>query len=164
MYINFLWHPKLCMPFILYSIWHYVGFLVVRHIKIVAGRSRHSISFLNENLWVKSLAGRSCHLVSIFDQNLHLTLRSCHFTSFFRQISDFCAIEGEEGHTMCFFQATKGRSTWARHKGHASLPGPRLHSSGTLLPFSYETSVLPMPLSRRDEDLAGYVFKMRMSI
>ena len=27
-----------------------------------------------------------------------------------------------------------------------------------------ETRVLPVPLSRKSEDLAGYVFKMRMSI
>ena len=181
------------MPFILYSIWHYAGFLVGRRTKIVAGRSRHSVSFLNENPRVKSLAGRSRHRVSIFNQNPHLTLRSRHLTSIFGQIFHFRAIEGDDGRAtfgrkrnpMCF-QPTKGRSTRAKREKHvsdtretrerharntratrekhASISGRRLHSTGTFLPFSYETRVLPVPLSRRDEDLAGYVFKMRMSI
>ena len=60
---------------------------------------------------MKSLAGRSCHLVSIFHQNLHLTLRSHHFTSFFRQISDFCAIDREEGHTTCFLSYKRQEHT-----------------------------------------------------
>ena len=58
-------------------------------------------------------------------------------TSFFGQKSDFHAIEGEEGRATCFFGATKGRSTRAKCEKHASISGPRLHSSGTLLPFSY---------------------------
>ena len=58
-------------------------------------------------------------------------------TSFFGQKSDFRTIEGEEGRATCFFGATKGRSTRAKREKHASLPGSRLHSSGTLLPFSY---------------------------
>ena len=148
------------MPFILYSIWHYVGFLVERRTKIVAGRSRHSVSFLNENPRVKSLAGRSRHRVSIFNRNPRLTLRSRHLTSFSRQIFLFHAIEGDNGHAtlgrtrnpMCF-QPTKGRSTQAKHKQnarnmretrekHASLSGGQLHSSGTLLPFSYGDTCL----------------------
>ena len=143
------------MPFILYSIWHYVGFLVGRRTKIVAGRSRHSVSFLDENPQVKSLAGRLHHLVSFFNQNPRLMLRSCHLTSFSGQIFLFRAIEGDNGHAtlgrkrnpMCF-QPTKGRSTWAKHEQnvrnmwetrekHASLSGGQLHYSGTLLPFSY---------------------------
>ena len=136
--------------------------------KIVAGRSHHSVSFLNENLQVKSLAGRFNHRVSIFNQNPHLTLRSCHFTSFFGQKSDFCAIEGEEGRTMCFAMCFFAPYKEAHASMHASKtqeqPAPDLHSTGTFLPFSYGTRVLPVPLSRRDEDLAGYIFKMRMSI
>ena len=31
-------------------------------------------------------------------------------------------------------------------------------------PLLYRTRVLPVPLSQKDEDLAGYVFEMRMSI
>ena len=93
----------------------------------LAGRSRHSVSFLNENPRVKSLAGRSRHCVSIFNRNPRLTLRLRHLTSFFGQKSDFRAIEGEEGHTtlgrkrnpMCF-QPTKGRSTRAKREKHAS--------------------------------------------
>ena len=142
------------MPFILYSIWHYVGFLIWRRTKIVAGRSRHSVSFLNENPRVKSLAGRSRHLVSIFNQNPRLMLRSRHLTSIFGQIFHFRAIEGDDGRAtlgrkrnpMCF-QPTKGRSTWAKReqnarnmratrKKHASISSHRSHSSGTLLPFS----------------------------
>ena len=115
------------MPFILYSIWHYVGFLVGRCTKIVVGRSRHSVSFYDQNPQVKSLAGRSRHLVSIFNWNPRLTLRSRHFTSFFGQKSDFRAVEGEEGRAtlgrkrnpMCF-QPTKGRSTRAKCEKHAS--------------------------------------------
>ena len=115
------------MPFILYSIWHYVGFLIWRRTKIVAGRSRHSVSFYDRNPRVKSLAGRSRHHVSIFNQNPRLTLRSRHLTSFFGQIFLFRAIEGEEGRAtlgrkrnpMCF-QPTKGRSTRAKREKHAS--------------------------------------------
>ena len=87
------------------------------HTKIIAGRSHHSISFLNENLRVKILAGRSCHLVSIFNRNLRLTLRSRHLTSFFGQKSNFRAIEGEEGRAMCF-----ARCFFAPYKeAHASM-------------------------------------------
>ena len=114
------------MPFILYSIWHYVGFLVERRTKIVAGKSRHSVSFYNWNPRVKSLAGRSRHRVSIFNQNPRLTLRWRHFTSFFGQIFLFRAIEGDDGRAtlgrkrnpMCF-QPTKGRSTRAKREQNA---------------------------------------------
>ena len=142
------------MTFILYSIWHDVGFLVERHTKIVSGRWRHSVSFYNWNPRVKSLAGRSRHCVSIFNRNPRLTLRSRHLTSFFGQKSDFRTIEGEEGRAtlgrkrnpMCF-QPTKGRSTQAKcekhasdmretWEKHASISGRRSHSSSTLLPFS----------------------------
>ena len=126
------------MPFILYSIWHYVGFLVERRTKIVAGKSCHSISFYNWNPCVKSLAGRSRHHVSIFNQNPRLTLRWRHFTSFFGQIFLFRAIEGDDGRaTLGCKRPTKGRSTWAKREKHASISGGRLHSSGTLLPFFY---------------------------
>ena len=54
--------------------------------------------------------------------------------------------------------------TRAKREKHASLSGFRLHSSGTPLPFSDGTRVLPVPLSQKSEDLEGYVFKMRMSI
>ena len=111
------------MPFVLYSIWHYVGFLVEHRTKIVAGRSRHSVSFYDR---VKSLAGRSRHRVSIFNQNPRLTLRSRHLTSFFGQIYLFRAIEGDNGRAtlgrkrnpMCF-QPIKGRSTRAKREQNA---------------------------------------------
>ena len=111
------------MPFVLYSIWHYVGFLVGRRTKIVAGRSRHSVSFYDR---VKSLAGRSRHRVSIFNQNPRLTLRSRHLTSFFGQIYLFRTIEGDNGcatlgrkrNPMCF-QPIKGRSTRAKREQNA---------------------------------------------
>ena len=162
------------MPFILYSIWHYAGFLVGCCTKIVAGRLRHSVSFLNENPQVKSLAGRSRHRVSIFNQNPRLTLRSRHLTSIFRQIFHFRTIEGDNGLSTYKRQehASKTQETCEWHvrnmretcEKHASISGCWLHSTGTFLPFSYETRVLPVPLSRKSEDLAGYVFKMRMSI
>ena len=172
------------MPFILYSIWHDVGFLVERHTKIVAGRWRHSIPFYNWNPRVKSLAGRLRHCVSIFNRNPRLTLRSRHLTSFFGQKSDFHAIEGEEGRAtlgckrnpMCF-QPTKGRSTRAKCEKHASDTRETWEKHGRNMqvfpaadhtapaPFPPSlTRVIPVPLSQRDEDLAGYVFKMRMSI
>ena len=98
----------------------------MRRTKIVAGRSHHSISFLNENLRVKILAGRSRHLVSIFNRNPCLTLRSRHLTSFFGQKSNFHAIEGEEGwatcFSMCFFAPYK--------EAHASMHAS-IHASKT---------------------------------
>ena len=153
------------MPFILYSIWHYVGFLVWRRTKIVVGRSRHSVSFLNENPQVKR---RSRHLVSIFNQNPRLTLRSRHPDFFFWTEIRFPRYRrgGRSRHVLFWGYKRQEHTskTWAKREKHASLPGGRLHSSGTLLPFSYGTRVLPVPLSWRDEDIAGYVFKMRMSI
>ena len=126
------------MPFILYSIWHYVGFLVWRHMKIVVGRSRHSVSFLNEKPQVKR---RSRHLVSIFNQNPRLTLRSRHPDFFFRTEIWFPCYRrgGRSGHVLFwgYKRQEHASKTRAKHEKHASLPGPQLHSSGTLLPFSY---------------------------
>ena len=82
----------------------------------MAGKSHHSISFLNENPWVKSLAGGSHHLVSIFNQNPHLMLRSHHLGSIFGWIFHFRAMEGDKYHATCFFQAIKGRSTQVKCK------------------------------------------------
>ena len=52
---------------------------------------------------VEKLAGRLCHSVFFFNQNLCFTLKSCHLGSFFRHNFNFHTIEGDEGHTMCFF-------------------------------------------------------------
>ena len=53
-----------------------------------------------------------------------------------------------------------------KRQEHARIAGIRPTQLRHLSPvlFLILTRVLPVPLSRRDEDLAGYVFKMRMSI
>ena len=126
------------MPFILYSIWHYVGFLVWHHTKIVVGRSHHSISFLNENPQVKR---RSRHLVSIFNQNPCLMLRSRHPDFFFQTEIQFPRYRrgGRSGHMLFWGYKRQEHvsKTRAKCEKHVSLPSPRLHSFGTLLPFSY---------------------------
>ena len=103
----------------------------------------------------KKMAERSRHLVSFFNRNPRVgafRVRSRHNR----------ATKG----MPCGFLPYIRNPTRAKREKHASLSGFRLHSSGTTLPFyiGYRTRVLPVPLSRRDENLAGYVFKMRMSI
>ena len=104
---------------------------------------------------LKILAGRSCHSVSFFNQNLHLTLRLCHLGSFFRH--NFYPIrEGEKG-----AGAVQVASQLFSHFAHLDacvgflIQGEKAHGKArgmTFLPF-YSTRVLPVPLSRRDNVL-----------
>ena len=148
------------------SHYHHLPFLMMRHTRKIwlGGRATAFPFWMKIREWK---GGRATWFP--FSIKIHVSRwGSATLTSFFGQKSNFRAIEGEEGLATCFFGATKGRSTQAKREKHASLPGRRLHSSGTLLPFSYGillwTRVLPVPLSQKSEDLEGYVFKMRMSI
>ena len=129
------------MPFIVFYMT--LCWISTRGTKIVAWRSRHSVSFYGRRSTHSSRrGGRSRHVHS-----------PCAFLPYKRQE-----------------HASKNASkTRATREKHASISARRLHSSGTFLPFSYgwilfKMRVLPVPLSRKSEDLAGYVFKMRMSI
>ena len=122
-----------------------------RRTKIVAGRSRHSVSFLNENPRVKR---RSRHLVSIFNQNPRLTLRSRHPDFFFRTEIRFPRYRrgGRSGHVLFwgYKRQEHASKTRAKREKHASLPGRRLHSSGTLLPFSYGIKIIYLQVRCQD--------------
>ena len=128
-----------------------------------ATRLPFAIEFRAAPHW-KKLAGRSRHLVSILNRNPRVggfRVRSRHNCA---TKGMPCAFLTHIWHPTRAKREQNARNMRETREKHASLSGFRLHSSSTSLPFFYETRVLPVPLSRKSEDLAGYVFKMRMSI
>ena len=75
----------------------------------------------------------------------------------------------KESHVFLAYKRQKHVSKiWAKCEKHVRntqvYPGADYTASAPSSPSLMKTRVLPMPLSQRDEDLAGYVFKMRMTI
>ena len=74
----------------------------------------------------------------------------------------------KESHVLSTYKRQEHASkTWAKREKHARnmrvYPGADYTAPAPSSP-SLKTRVLPVPLWRKSEDLAGYVFKMRMSI